>query len=257
MSSAHLISALVLAVVAGAGGWLSPRLLRRLPEPPPDDDPPADDDAPDQGDGAADRPDAPPVPAKVPYAELASRPGLGVRLGVVAAVAAGGVGLVLGPDPSLPAWAFLSVLGVLLSYVDWTTRLLPFLLVAPAYPVTALLLLGGAAVSGDWSSLLRAGLAWVAVLAVFVLMWLVYRRGIGYGDVRLSGLLGMALGWVGWAEVVVGMYAAFLVGAVVGGLLSVAKVVDRRGYAFGPFMLFGAWLGVVATPAVSRAVGWA
>ncbi|MFY0406069.1 prepilin peptidase [Solicola sp. PLA-1-18] len=261
MSWAHLVVAFVMAVVGGAGGWLAPRVLARLPEPPPDDEdaPPSAGEVVDESvagvEPVADDP-APPVPAKVPYAELAARPGLGVRLGVVAAVASGTIGLVLGPDPSLPAWAYLSVLGVLLSYVDWTTRLLPFRLVAPSYPVMALLLAGAALVSGEWSALLRAGLAWVAVFAVFLLMWLVYRRGIGYGDVRLSGILGMSLGWLGWHEVVVGLYAAFLVGAVVGGLLSVAKVVDRKGYAFGPFLLLGTWIGVVATPAIGGAVGW-
>ena len=68
-------------------------------------------------------------------------------------------------------------------------------------------------------------------------MWVVYPRGLGYGDVRLSGLLGLALGYLGWGEVLVGMYAGFLLGGIIGGVLALAKVVDRKRYPFGPFML--------------------
>jgi leader peptidase (prepilin peptidase)/N-methyltransferase len=63
----------------------------------------------------------------------------------------------------------------------------------------------------------------------------------------------MTLGWIGWSALVVGAYAGFLLGAVIGGLLALAKVVDRRGYPFGPFMLAGAWLGAVTSPLTA---GW-
>ena len=56
---------------------------------------------------------------------------------------------------------------------------------------------------------------------------------------------GLALGYLGWSEWVVGIYGGFLLGAVIGGVLSLLKVVDRKGYPFGPFMLVGALVGVV------------
>ena len=76
---------------------------------------------------------------------------------------------------------------------------------------------------------------------------------MGYGDVRLAGLLGIALGWLGWSELLTGVYAGFLLGGVGGLALSLLRLVDRRAYPFGPFMLLGALVGVLAGPAVA---GW-
>ena len=95
-----------------------------------------------------------------------------------------------------------------------------------------------------------AGLGWLAFGGFYFLMWVVYPRGLGYGDVRLSGLLGLALGYLGWGEVLVGMYSGFLLGGIIGGVLALAKVVDRKRYPFGPFMLVGAVVGVLAGVAV-------
>lgn len=226
MTPEHLIVIAAMAVAAAVAAFWAPEAIRRLPDP---------------------------VEVEVPYAELAGRRHLGGRLAVAAAIVAGSLGAALGPEPSLPVWCFLSVVGVALSYVDWRVRLLPLRIVAPSYVVVGLLLLGAMLVTGDYGAAERALIAWIATYAVFALMWLVYRRGIGYGDVRLSGVLAMALGWLGWTELVVGMYAAFILGALIGGGLAIAKVVDRKGYPFGPFMFAGAWIGVVAGPAIS---GW-
>ncbi|CAA9387199.1 MAG: hypothetical protein AVDCRST_MAG06-1346, partial [uncultured Nocardioides sp.] len=90
----------------------------------------------------------------------------------------------------------------------------------------------------------------------FFVLWFVHPRGLGYGDVRLSGVLGIALGHVGWAELVVGLYAGFLVGGVVGLVLSRLRVVDRKGYPFGPFMLAGALVGLLWGASVASALGY-
>jgi leader peptidase (prepilin peptidase) / N-methyltransferase len=95
----------------------------------------------------------------------------------------------------------------------------------------------------DVGDLERTGLGWLAYGGGFFLLWFVYPSGLGYGDVRLSGVLGLALGWVGWAELVVAIWAGVLLGGLLGGLLSFVR--RRRDYPFGPFMLLGALLGVV------------
>jgi leader peptidase (prepilin peptidase)/N-methyltransferase len=222
--------AVPVAALAGAGGGLAiPRVLARLPPPAPSADP---------------------APAALPG------PGAGrwlvARCALAAATSSAVVGWRLGWSPGLPAWVYLCVVGVLLAYVDWRTRLLPTAVIAPSYAVLAALLLLASAVTGDWDAALRAGLGWVAVGGVFFALWFVHPRGLGYGDVRLSGLLGMALGWLGWAELVTGVYAGFCLGAVGGGLLSLLGVVDRRRYPFGPFLLLGSLMGVVWGPALSR-----
>lgn len=230
----ELIAALAMAAAGLLGGLACPALLARVPEPPEDSS-----DAED----------------KIPYATLAAVPRLGLWCAAGGAIIAGSLGYALGDEASLPVWWLLAVGGVLLSYVDWRTHLLPKPVVVPAYPAVAVLLLVAAAISGDWDALVRAGIAWIATFGLFALTWLIYPRGIGYGDVRLSGVLGMALGWLGWAELLTGMYAAFILGALVGWVLSVAKLVDRSGYAFGPFLFVGAWVGVLAGPTVGTWLG--
>jgi leader peptidase (prepilin peptidase)/N-methyltransferase len=229
VSVEHVAAGAVAAVVAAALAWLGPRVVARLPEP---EEPAAD---------------------KRPYADLGAVPGLAARLALVAAVAAGSVGLVLGASATVTVWVYVCAVGVVLSYVDWHTRLLPYRLVAPSYGVVGALVLAAAAVDGGTDLLVRAVVGWLVSFGLFVLMWLVYSKGLGYGDVRLSGVLGMALGAVGWQELLVGMYAAFLFGALGGGLLALARKVDRKGYPFGPFMVLGAWFGVVSGPWLA---GW-
>ncbi len=80
---------------------------------------------------------------------------------------------------------------------------------------------------------------------------------MGFGDVKLAGVLGAALGWLGWGPLVVGSFAAFLLGGVVGLALMVAQKADRRtGIPFGPWMIAGAFVGVAwGTPVWNTYLG--
>ncbi len=220
------LAVIVAAVVGALGGAAGPRVIAALPEP---SDP---DDAKD----------------KTSYRRLAEAPGLAATLAIAAAATCALLAWSLGPSAPLPMWLYIGVVGVVLAYIDWRTRLLPTRLVGPSYAVVAALAVLASAVSGDWGALLRAALGWLVAGGLFFLLWFVYPKGMGYGDVRLSGVLGIALGWLGWAELFVGVYAGFLLGAFGGGLLALLRVVDRKRYPFGPFMLLGALVGVLLGP---------
>lgn len=163
----------------------------------------------------------------------------------------------LGASWALPAFWYLAAVSVALFLIDVDVRRLPNAIVLPSYPVAFVLLALASANPGgpsDFSALLRAVLAGAALLVFYVVLRVVYPAGMGLGDVKLSGVLGLYLGWVGWSAVVVGAFAAFLLGGVYGVALVVLRRAGRKStLPFGPWMLLGAAVGLVAGPAVA---GW-
>ncbi len=154
----------------------------------------------------------------------------------------------LGPVPALPLYAALAVLGVLLGVVDIACRRLPRQLVVPAIWISLVLFTGLALITGEWADLGRAVLGAAGLGLVFLLLYLLPGRGIGFGDVNLAVLLGLYLGWLGWRAVVLGGLLPWLVNApVVIGLLLAGRV-DRRGsLPFGPAMLTGALVAILVS----------
>jgi leader peptidase (prepilin peptidase)/N-methyltransferase len=80
--------------------------------------------------------------------------------------------------------------------------------------------------------------------------------GWGYGDVRLAGLLGLALGYLGWAETVGGLILIFLCGAAGAVVVAVTRRSLRARLPYGPYMLIGAWLGIVLAPSLASGLGY-
>jgi len=189
---------------------------------------------------------------KIAYADLAGRRAA-YWCGGLAAISGGLLGWVLGTSPVLVAWLLLAVVGAVLGYIDARTRFLPSAIIWPSYGVIGLALLGAAAVSGEWGSLRRAVIAGAIGFAVFYVLWFVFLRGVGCCDVRLSGVLGLALGWLGWGQFISGLYGGFFLGAIVGIALIAAKVMTRKQMVpFGPFMLVGALGGVLLGAPLER-----
>lgn len=225
---------LIVVVAALAAGLLAtggPRVLARLPEPP---EPNSD---------------------KTSYADLAAAPHLAIWLGVSAAAFAGIVAFVIDVDWLVPAWVVFAAVGVLLAYIDWNTKLLPRLIVLPLDAAMLLLVTLAALLEDDWSMLRRAVILAAIVFVIFWLSNLVFPRGLGYGDVRLSFGLALPLGALGGQELLVGIYAGFLIGAVGAIILSRLRIVDARDFAFGPYLVLGAFVGSVWGPSIGTLLG--
>lgn len=146
----------------------------------------------------------------------------------------------------LPAYLYLVAVGVALAFIDLDTRRLPNALTLPSYVVGLVLLAVPAVLDSRPDDLVRAVLGAVALFGFYFLLALIYPAGMGFGDVKLAGVLGLYLGFLGWDAVIVGGFAGFLIGAVVGvGLMVAGRARRRTAVPFGPSMLAGTLVGVL------------
>lgn len=167
---------------------------------------------------------------------------------VVFGLLAGRVGAV----PALPAFLLIGAAGVVLAVIDAEHHRLPDRVVAPAFLGGTALLLAAALIEQALGAWLRGLVAAAALAGVLLLMAVARPGGLGLGDVKLGGLLGLALGWLGWGYVVTGVFAGFVLGAVVALLLIAARRATlRTPVAFGPALLVGALLAVATGPLVT------
>lgn len=191
-----------------------------------------------------------PISARYPLVELAT----GILLAVVAAwTCARGAGAAPGARSTiafvleLVAFLFLMAVSIALAAIDLETHRLPNRLVLPASVVVVLVLSGAGAVNGDWWSLARGAIGFVALGSFYLALAVAVPGGMGFGDVKLAGVLGFALAYLGWGPLVVGASAAFVLGgsfAIV--LVAIGRAGRGSGIPFGPWMLCGAWVGVFA-----------
>ena len=114
------------------------------------------------------------------------------------------VTVTIGLTWELPAYLYLTAVGVALAFIDLDTKRLPNVMTLPSYPIVAGLLLIPAVVYDQWGDFGRAMLGGLGLFAFYLVLALVYPAGMGMGDVKLAGPLGMALAWLGWGEWLVG-----------------------------------------------------
>lgn len=142
---------------------------------------------------------------------------------------------------------------VALTLIDLDTKRLPDVIVLPGYAVGVSLLTLACLLGADWWALLRAGMGAAILFGLYALLWLIRPGAMGMGDVKLAGLVGLHLGWLGWAAVAVGAIAAFILGGLYGaGLLATRRAGRRTALAFGPWMVVGAWTGALAGTAITQ-----
>ena len=213
----------VAALLSGAAaGRLVNRAAGRFPWPP--------------GAGVRELLGPGPVAVRPPVVEVGT--------GLLTALTVLGAGL----SWALPAFLLLAVAGVLLTVVDLQHRLLPNRVVLPALTGGVVLLLLPALADSAWDQLLRAALGAAALFAAYLVLALVSPGGLGMGDVKLAALLGLYLGWLGWAAVVLGALAGFVVQAAVALALLATRRIGLRGeLPFSPAMLAGAALVIGGT----------
>ena len=181
------------------------------------------------------------IPIRYPLVELGT-----AALFVAAAIR-------FGADWALPAFCLFLAALFALALIDLEWFLLPSKIIYPTLLASAPLLLIAAAAGHHWHSLRSAVIGSLAAFGVFFLLNLVYPKGMAFGDVRLSAVVGLYLGWLGLRTAFVGLFLAFLTASIVGITLIIARRADRKSpVPFGVFLAIGAGIAVFAGAPIVR-----
>lgn len=148
--------------------------------------------------------------------------------------------------PVVTSYVWFAVSSVVLTRIDVRTHRLPNAIVLPGYAVAVGCFVASALLGWPWHRVLSAVIGMAAMLLFYLVLRVLSRSGLGGGDVKLAGLIGLHLGWLGATPWLVGAVAAFLLG----GGYAAALLLGRRATGstripFGPFMLAGAWIAIV------------
>jgi len=151
-----------------------------------------------------------------------------------------------GWSPPLAAYSGFAVIGAVVSATDLAARRVPNLIVIPAYPITAVLLVVASISCGPWWPVARAGIAAGGLAAFYLVLGLAFPTGMGLGDVKWAGVLGAYLGWLAWSPVLTGTLIGFFTAVIA---LLAASIVGRHqsSLPMAPFMTLGAIVAVLAT----------
>jgi leader peptidase (prepilin peptidase)/N-methyltransferase len=213
------MTAFLVVVCSVAGlvvGWMLDPVITRVPRRQPVLGPPT--------------PDEPPSPC-----------GRQATVAIATAVLCGGMAARFSDSWTLPAYLVLTATLVALAVIDLETYLLPNRIVYPLTVAMLVLLPLGLLADGDLGTYGRGLLAGAIAFVAFFVVHLVSPRGMGFGDVKLSFTLGLALGCVGWGEMVLGLFLGFFYGALIGIVLIATRLrAKQQAVPFGPFLAAGA-----------------
>jgi leader peptidase (prepilin peptidase)/N-methyltransferase len=211
------IAILLSAVIAVAMAGCAPALLRLLPSPPED--------------------------PLVSFVELGTRR---FRLTLLAICLATGAPVLVATAPQLwPVWVPLVALGPLLGLIDGHTGFLPLRL---TYLALALVIVGAVTscwLRADWGPALVALGGGLGATACYWLLWRLSGGQLGFGDVRLAGVLGVATG----ATSLTVLVWSFVLGSLIGAVWAIVVRLRSGGreFPYGPSMLLGPPMALALT----------
>jgi leader peptidase (prepilin peptidase) / N-methyltransferase len=225
------MSTTVVTVLCGAGGlvmgWLSSIVVERVPAKR----------------SLLERP--------FPELRAALRDPAAILMILTTGAVAAGTGARFGGVWELPAFFVLAVVLVALSVIDLRLFLLPNRIVFPLAVATFVLLAVAAIANNDGDALLRALACGGGAFAAFTTLHLVSPRAMGFGDVKLAFVLGLALGWLGVGETLLGLFLGFVYGSIVGVVLIATRIRSRKDHVpFGPFLAAGTLTAVLVGYAI-------
>ena len=145
----------------------------------------------------------------------------------------------------LVAFLYLAAVSVVLALIDMDTHTLPNRIVIPSYIIGIVLLGLTDVINGNHGAIIRGLVGMISLGLFYFGMALIHPGGMGMGDVKFAGVLGLFLGYLGWSVLLVGAFSAFVLGGIFAIALIMFRGIGRKsGIPFGPWMLIGAWVGV-------------
>lgn len=175
-------------------------------------------------------------------------------LQVPIAVVLGGLAGFAGSLAQQVTFVVLAVAASLLIVIDLSEWRLPDVIVLPLYGVLAIGLTIAAWIDQSWPALLSAGIG-AAVMFVLFFVMAAFARDLGFGDVKLAGVVGGFLGWFGLAESVAGFFFAWALMALVSVVLLILRRINTKAsLPFGPYLIVGAVIGVLIGPTMLPAL---
>ena len=183
-----------------------------------------------------------PISRRYPLVEV----GMGLLFAAVAAR--------IGPEWSLPGFLLFAWVLFVVSIIDIDTRKIPNRLMYPLTPALLVLMVAAAVLAGSPRRALDVVIGGIGAFVVLLVIALIQPRGMGMGDVKLAGFIGIALGYLSIGLVVLGIFGGFLLGGVVSIVLLVTRARGRRDMIpFGPYLAGGALLTLFAGQPVLEA----
>jgi leader peptidase (prepilin peptidase)/N-methyltransferase len=160
------------------------------------------------------------------------------------------VGLRFAGEPMmLSAYLVFAAIAVALALIDLDVHRLPNVVVLPAYPVLGVLLAVGVGGHG----LLRAAAGALLLFGFFFVVAVAAPGGIGFGDVKLAGVVGGMTAAISWGAFLTSAFGGFLLGALAGVLLILGRRAHRKtAVPFGPFMLIAAWASILGASGLGQ-----
>ncbi len=152
-----------------------------------------------------------------------------------------------GVHTELLADSVLAAVCVPLAVIDLLENRMPARLMLPAYPSLAVLFGLAATVEHNGTAMLRSCAGMAILVTFYLLIALTAPGALGAADVRLAGLLGLALAWRGWDTFLSGA----ALGLLYGGLTSVTMIILLRAtrhtlIPLGPALIAGAFTALLA-----------
>lgn len=149
--------------------------------------------------------------------------------------------------PIFIALLYLMSISVALTMIDLDVKRLPNKIVYPSYVVIISLFSMSALLNNDFVNLMWAFIGLFMMLTVYFIMFVVKPGGMGFGDVKLAGLLGFVLMWFSWQSFVIGFFSAYFFAGfyiLVATLFMKKKMTRKTQVPFGPWMFLGTWTGI-------------